>query len=715
MSALAITIGRGRKQPRGRLVPLADEVSPARALQAALDSQRANEAWWSQHTWKDNHRTQSGWLAACAIGVDMDYLDADGKHVTPPAELAAAVDQAAREGKLPGSLFHLTPRGFRLVFCLGTPVTDREVFVRAARGAGQLVATAVRQLRLAGYQVDEKALLDTARFLYTPRALVDAQQRDADLLVLRDEAFHVEALAPPPAKPRLAPAIDFKEAARRYALDHAREWPRKSGGCPACGHKECFGRFPGDASRWACFSASHATPGIRGPSCWHGDVLDLDAHAAGVQPAELLRRDGYLAGVDDTVERRQREIPGTVSSIEAGKLKGLSKSYASLCAILRNDRRIVPEPLEWNEMLCNPTAGGVPLEDEDVSSLRERLELLVQDRNGKALQFRTGDIEQAVKQVASEHKFNPVREYLEDLEWDGVERIGAVAEDILGVPATELTQMLLRKWFISAVARPLSPGCQVDHVLVLQGPQGPGKSTFFRTLIGDDWFTDQHFDLSSDDGSRVVRKFWVIEWAELETMHRARSSGLVKSFITRRVDTFRPPYGRRFVDAKRHCVIVGTTNPEHFLSDPTGNRRFWPIAVGHHVFNLDLLAQQRDQLWAEAVALYRRGEPWHLDEKYSALLGESQEQFEERHPWESLVEEWLRGWTAEITTATVLERAVKKPAGNWTRGDEMAVAQVMRALGYRQERRQEGNDRRRTWKLPNLPDLAQPQNKEVGQ
>jgi putative DNA primase/helicase len=466
---------------------------------------------------------------------------------------------------------------------------------------------------------------------------------------------------------------------------------------------------------------------VKGPGCVHGDVLDLDAHAAGVQPAELLRRGGYLAAlVDDTVERRvesvaqakptQQAIPGTVQSIEAGRLKGLSKSYASLCAILRNDKRIIAEPLEWNEMLCNPTMGGVTLEDEDVSRIREQIELKVTDSRGKSLQFRTGDIEQAVKQVASEHRFHPVREYLEDLEWDGTPRIQAVAEDVLSVEATELTQVLLRKWFISAVARPLEPGCQVDHVLILQGPQGPGKSTFFRTLIGDDWFTDQTFDLASDDGSRMVRKFWVIEWAELESMHRARSSGLVKSFITRRVDTFRPPYGRRFVDAKRHCVIVGTVNPEHFLSDPTGNRRFWPVAVGNHAFNLELLAQWRDQLWAEAVAAYRAKEAWYLDEKYASMLGESQEQFEEQHPWQSLVEEWLRSWTAEVTSAAVLEKAIKKHPGQWTRGDEMAVGQVMRALGYeRQRRRGDKGERQYFWQLrPYRPNLSPPQNDKVG-
>jgi hypothetical protein len=690
---LAITIGRSRKNPRGRSVQLPDDVSPARALAVALGAQsRAEEAWWAPHTWKGNHRGADNWTSAIGVGVDVDYYDNNGEHVSPPAELAAAVDQAAREGKLPGSVYHATPRGFRVVFSLAAPLTDRELYDRTARGAAALVSAALRQLRLIGYIVDEGATLDTARLLFSPTAIVDQQARDAEVMVLLEEPYTAAALAPPP--PRLAPALTFQDAARRFNQDHAQTWPRASGDCPACGHKECFGRLPEDPSRWACFSTNHTTPGARGAKCYYGDALDLAAHAAGLQPAELLRREGYLAAavVDDTVLRRgpeQQQVPGTVVSIEQGKLRGLSKSYASLCAILRNDRKIIPDRLEWNDMLGNPTLGGVSLEDEDVAGLREKIELLVKDSRGKGLQFRTGDIEQAVKQVASERRYNPVREYLEHLEWDGTPRIAHVAEDILGIPATELTQVLLRKWFISAAARPLSPGCQVDHVLVLQGPQGPGKSTFFRKLAGDDWFTDQHFDIASDDGSRIVRRFWVIEWAELETMHRSRS-GMVKGFISRRVDTFRPPYARRHVDAPRHCVIVGTVNPEKFLTDPTGNRRFWVIAV-QDTFNLELLAEQRDQLWAEAVHLFRAGEQWHLTPRESELLAEAQEEFkDESHPWEGIVAEWLRGWTGDVTTAAVLEKAIRKPTGQWGKSDEMAVGKVLNSLGYERQRARKG-------------------------
>src|SRR5205807_1194773 len=111
-------------------------------------------------------------------------------------------------------------------------------------------------------------------------------------------------------------------------------------------------------------------------------------------------------------------------------------------------------------------------------------------------------------------------------------------------------------------------------------------------------------------------------------------------------------------------------NDEQFLSDPTGNRRFWPVAVNKDRFDLAMLAKWRDQLWAEAVHCYRTSEAWHLAPEQEDQLGAAQAEFEERHPWEPLIAEWLAGWSSDVTTATVLEKAVKKHSGLWTRGDE---------------------------------------------
>lgn len=690
MTALQITIGRSRKNPRGRSVPLPDGIPAARGLATLLESQPTSvEAWWSQHTWREGHRASDRWESACAIAVDIDYQDANGVHTVPPATVVEQLELIVRDGKLPGSIWHRTPRGFRVAFAFANPVTDREVFARAARGAATLLQAAIHKQRLVGYVIDEKALLDLARLLYSPRAEVDGVKRDAQVLLLREDPYDPIALAPPPTKPRLAPALTFKEASDRYNLEHPGDWPRNSGTCPACGHNDCFGRLPEDATRWACFSVSHQTPGVRGPGCWHGDALDMDAFRANCTAAELLKRGGYLSPASPsltaiTTQPAQQSMPGIpAASIEQARLKGLGKTYASLCAIIRNDRRILPAKPEWDEMLCSPVVEGEELEDHDTGRIREKLELNCTDSKGKALQFEAGEIEKAIYQVAHEKAFHPVREFLEQLPWDGIPRIAAVVDELLGLERTTLHLALIRRWFIGAVARIFRPGCELQMVLVFCGPEDLGKSRFFKTLFGAEWFSDESMDMRDKDARLLLQRVWCLEWGELAAM-RSSAWEETKAFITRTMNDFRQPYGRKLARKPRHCVIVGTANEEKFLLGREGERRFWPLAIprGHEI-PLDKVAEWRDQLWAEAVHLFRAGEQWHLTAEEKALLRESHsEKHIEQHPWEDLVAEWLTTWTAPVTTSVVLEKAIRKPTFQWNRGDQMAVASVLKRLGW---------------------------------
>jgi putative DNA primase/helicase len=303
----------------------------------------------------------------------------------------------------------------------------------------------------------------------------------------------------------------------------------------------------------------------------------------------------------------------------------------------------------------------------------------------------------ALDQVASEHRYNPVAEYLRSLSWDGTERISAVAEDILGIGPDELTQAMLRKWFISAVARPLNPGCKVDTVLILQGPQGVLKSTFFSTLAGA-WFSDSPVDIQNKDALMLLRRVWILEWAELDAMQRARDAAAVKAFVSSRVDSFRLPFGRRIVDAPRHCVIVGSTNDEDILGDSTGNRRYWIVQV-HDRLDIPKLAAWRDQLWAEAVSLYRAGEAWWLAPEQERALARAQERFEKRDPWEEAIADWLarRATLAPLTTTEILDKALHKPEGSWTSGDARRAAALLRRLGWEARNTRHDGDRFRTW------------------
>src|SRR5262249_43668628 len=149
---------------------------------------------------------------------------------------------------------------------------------------------------------------------------------------------------------------------------------------------------------------------------------------------------------------------------------------------------------------------------------------------------------------------------------------------------------------------------------------------------------DSAIDIHHKDAFQVIRRAWILEWGELESLRRARDAEAVKAFITSRFDTYRPSHEPRVIDVPRSCVIVGTTNHDEFLTDETGSRRFWPLRVGR--IELELLEQQRDQLWAEALTLFRRGEPWWLNEEASAQLEAASALHRVRDAWEALVLPW---------------------------------------------------------------------------
>jgi putative DNA primase/helicase len=173
-----------------------------------------------------------------------------------------------------------------------------------------------------------------------------------------------------------------------------------------------------------------------------------------------------------------------------------------------------------------------------------------------------GDVGRAVQAAARANRFHPVKQYFAALVWDGTRRLDTWLVDYCHVEDAPFVGAVGPRWLISAVARVKEPGCKVDHVLVLEGPQGKQKSEALRTLaLRDEWFTDRLSHVSSKDAAiEVSAGVLIIEIAEMEVLTRASSSA-AKSFITRRDDPFRPPYGRHLTRCKRQCVFPGTINP----------------------------------------------------------------------------------------------------------------------------------------------------------
>jgi putative DNA primase/helicase len=218
-------------------------------------------------------------------------------------------------------------------------------------------------------------------------------------------------------------------------------------------------------------------------------------------------------------------------------------------------------------------------------------------------------IGQAMLTVARLTPSHPVRNYLNGLRWDGQHRIDSWLTRYMGVAQSHYSNAVGSKWLISAVARVMRPGSKVDTALVLEGKQGIGKSRALR-ILGGDWFTDNLGDLREKDTLLQLAGKWIVELGELDAISRHESTQ-VKAFLSRQEDVYRVPFGRVSESFPRQCVFAGTTNSDTHLKDETGNRRWWPVRC--QKIDLAALAQDRDQLWAEAFAMFKEGKNWYLD------------------------------------------------------------------------------------------------------
>ncbi len=219
------------------------------------------------------------------------------------------------------------------------------------------------------------------------------------------------------------------------------------------------------------------------------------------------------------------------------------------------------------------------------------------------------DLLQGIAEVAAARPYDPWRGFLEGLTWDGTPRLGTAAARLLG-DRTPAAGQMFAWWLISSVARSYVPGTQVDHMLILEGLTGLGKTTFLRELVIDPAFYARlvvHGDLSNVRTIGKIHGPVVIELAELETLRRAGVQAM-KAFVDERIDRVQWLYARTQTDVPRSCVFAGTTNDPTFLEDETGNRRYWPIACKS--VDIPQLKLEREQLWAEAVALYKAGTKW---------------------------------------------------------------------------------------------------------
>lgn len=244
--------------------------------------------------------------------------------------------------------------------------------------------------------------------------------------------------------------------------------------------------------------------------------------------------------------------------------------------------------------------------------------------------------------VSSERVYHPVKEYFAALTWDGVKRIDTLLIDYFGAEDTPYTRAVIRKTLVAAVARIFEPGKKFDCILVLNGPQGKGKSTFF-SLLGMQWFSDSLSiaDMRDKTAAEKLQGYWILEVSEMNGIKKMDVE-TVKSFVSRQDDKFRQAYGVNVESHPRSCIIVGSTNSESgFLRDVTGNRRFWPVHVPGTGKHRPWELKDADQIWAEAIELYRGGEELFLKGKEAEEAYKMQQDAMESDDREGIVAEYL--------------------------------------------------------------------------
>lgn len=298
-------------------------------------------------------------------------------------------------------------------------------------------------------------------------------------------------------------------------------------------------------------------------------------------------------------------------------------------------------------------------------------------------------INDAVAFLAMQEKYDPVAEHLGLIHQQVQPFEGSYSELILGAH-DPLYEVYLRKWFASLVARVYSPGCKCDTVLTLLGAQGVGKSTFFR-LIGGEFFGDSVSSggrLEKDD-LMVFHQHWLVEWAELGRVLREDRVEIVKSFLSRTEDCFRPPYGRHVVRFPRRFVVCASTNLSNCLPDVTGNRRFWVIEADK-IF-LNDVAANRDRFLSAAMRYVLHGGEWWLSQEEQAMSDERNRDY--------FADDFLQGLELllvgmnEVTTPDLVAQ-LGMPKG---KKSERQIAQALRTLGWKQEIKRVANGIRRVW------------------
>ena len=397
-------------------------------------------------------------------------------------------------------------------------------------------------------------------------------------------------------------------------------------------------------------------------------------------PEMVMNKDGLL--VNSFVNACYFLGHKQISYIGAGK-KTLAPKDNPLGEIIRynelRNRMEFSTPAPWHnptditDTIWNPTE----VSDAEVINIKYYLDLLT------GLKWARNDILDAVLKVANDNKYNPVVNWLDELQWDGVQRLDTWLTDYCGVRDTRYTRAVGTKTLCAAVARAYHPGIKFDHMLVLEGAQGIGKSTVVNVL-GGTWYIDIMLNTESKDTVQLINGAWLIEVSEMAGMRKQEVEKL-KAFISRPTDSIRPPFGKTPIDFPRRSIFIGTINPTSmgYLNDETGNRRYWPVLCER--INFKQLKIDRDMLFAEALLKFKQGERLYITDK--TINDEAIRMQESRgisHPWIAVIKDYFAQYDPDsVTVKSVWLDAINGDLQQMTYPKKALVQQALRTLGWK--------------------------------
>ncbi|MGF1676410.1 MAG: VapE domain-containing protein [Rivularia sp. (in: cyanobacteria)] len=402
----------------------------------------------------------------------------------------------------------------------------------------------------------------------------------------------------------------------------------------------------------------------------------------GIDIADWVRDGATAEMIMQAIQQRQSVVDNLNEAFKSPDAR-VTRTRSLKKELLSSVSACWGEKLRFNEMTLSVEFDGKPM-DLDCLSIKIADELDIDVGNDTANQI--------VHYLAKNNTYHPVRDYLSKIasKYQDTPKnqqvFNTIATRYFGTNES-LYDTFLSKTMIGAVARIFDPGCKFDTICTLQGKQGLKKSTFWETLaVGKEWFDDglSSSNTSDKDEKMKLRSSWILELAEIESLFKKKEVSSFRGFVTSKIDNLRLPYGRTIKKFPRTSIFVGSVNPNEFLVDPEGHRRYWVVPVKCDRINTELLEKEHDLLWAMAVQAYNRGETTYLNheqEQRNALLNK---RYEVSDSWQEVIEFWLEN-ESETTVSKVLSDCLKIEIGRHDRQSQMRVVQILKALDWEKQ------------------------------